>query len=381
VEYRVISTDNHINEPPGTYVDRVPEHLKDKAPRMMQGADGGDGWSMDGNPPKSTFGLQAIGAMTRRDWTHYRLSGIRWEEIPPGSFDGDAHIAANEEDGVDAASIYPAQVMAAYMIKDREVALACVRAYNDWLIDDFCSADARKLLSLAYMPVDDGMDAAVAEAERVIAKGAAGLCLPALPAEVGYHDPMYDPLWKVASEARVPVTIHRPPGNGVSRKESPAPATSIFMGPGLNIAGVVQKYFGAINPISNVIFAGTFERFPQLVLIVAEVNCGWLPELVQMMDQEYERQKHWAHPPFDRLPSSYLGTNVFVTMLDDYVGCEFAKRDPITARTTMFSTDYPHSTTLWPNSREISEKMTQGMDDGTRHDILAGNAMRAYALA
>jgi predicted TIM-barrel fold metal-dependent hydrolase len=75
-----------------------------------------------------------------------------------------------------------------------------------------------------------------------------------------------------------------------------------------------------------------------------------------------------------------LGTNVFVTMLDDYVGCQFAKHDPTTARTTMFSSDYPHSTTLWPNSQKIIAEMTQGMDPNTKHDILAGNAIRAYNL-
>lgn len=380
MEYRVISTDNHINEPPGTYVDRVPKALKDRAPRVLRGADGGDGWSMDGKPPKTTFGLGATGAITRGNFEKYRLSGLRWDEIPAGNFDGRAHIEANEEDGVDAAVIYPAVVGAAYGLADRELALACVRAYNDWLIDDFCSADPAKLLSLPYMPIEDGMDVAVAEAERVIAKGAAGLCLPPLPKEVGYHDRMYDPLWQVASEAHVPVTIHRPPGNGVSMKESPTPSTSIYLEPGLNIVGIVQKFFGAINPISNMIFAGTFERFPELVFIVAEVNCGWLPELAQMMDQEFERQKHWAHPPFEQLPSSYLGKNVFVTMLDDYVGCAFAKVDKATARTTMFSTDYPHSATLWPNSSSYIATMTEGMDDATRHDILAGNAIRAYNL-
>ena len=165
------------------------------------------------------------------------------------------------------------------------------------------------------------MDVAVAEAERVIAKGAAGLCLPALPSEVGYHDPMYDPLWTVAAESRIPVTIHRPPGNGVSKKESPTPITSIYLAPGLNIVGIVQKYFGAVNPISNLICAGTFDRFPDLVFIVAEVNCGWMPELAQMMDQEFERQKYWAHTPFEQLPTSFLGKNVFVTILDDYVCC------------------------------------------------------------
>src|SRR5579884_4226621 len=203
MDYRVISTDNHINEPPGTYVDRVPKALRDKAPRILRCPDGGDGWSYDGKPPKTTFGLGAVGAITEQNFKSYRPNGIKFDELLPGNYDGAEHIKDNARDGVDAATIYPAAVSGAYALADRELALACVRAYNDWLIEDFCSADPRRLLSLAFMPVNDGIPTAVAEAERVIAKGAKGLFLP-LPDEVGYHDAMYDPLWKLAADAQVP---------------------------------------------------------------------------------------------------------------------------------------------------------------------------------
>jgi len=373
MDYKVISTDNHINEPPGTYVDRVPKALRDKAPRMMRGADGGDGWSFDGNPPKMTFGLGAVGAISEQDFKQYRTSGIKFEELLPGNYEGAAHIKDNERDGVDAATIYPAAVGSAYTIEDRELALACMRAYNDWLIDDFCSADPKRLLSLAFMPVNDGPAAMVAEAERVLEKGAAGLYLP-LP-DVAYHDAMYDPLWKVAVEANVPVTIHR---TGVSKRQNVEAV--LDAAPGLNVVGIVQRFFSAINPISNLIYTGVFERFPKLTFIAAEVNCAWLPALAQQMDQEYERMRHWSHLPFSQLPSSYLGRNVYVTILDDFVGCEIAKHDKVLAGATMFSTDYPHSTTLWPKSKEYIARMTDGMDADTRHAILAGNAVRAYSL-
>jgi predicted TIM-barrel fold metal-dependent hydrolase len=374
VQYKVVSTDNHINEPPGTYVDRLPKHLRDKAPRMMRGADGGDGWSLDGELPKWTFGLGAVGATSSQNYQEYRASGIKWEELLPGNYEGAEAIKDNERDGVDAASIYPAAVMQVEkQVENRELALACIRAYNDWLIDDFCSADPAKLWSLAFMPVNDGVDVAVAEAKRTIGKGAKALYLP-LPDEP-YHNRIYDPLWQVAVDAHVPVTIHR---TGVSTKELALAQPDAA--PGLNVVGTIQRFFSAINPISNLIYTGLFERFPKLVFIAAEVNSGWVPALAQQMDQEFERMQHWANLPFSSLPSTYLGKNVFVTMLDDYVGCELAKTDPVLAKTTMFSTDYPHSTTLWPRSQEFIAKMTTGMPDDMKHDILAGNALRAFQL-
>ncbi|HLG67426.1 MAG TPA: amidohydrolase family protein [Acidimicrobiales bacterium] len=376
MHYRVISADNHINEPPGTYVDRVPAHLKDRAPRVMRGADGGDGWSFDGKPPKVTFGLGATGGVTKQNPRDYKAAGLRWEEILPGNYDGAAHIKDNELDGVDAASIYPAAVGGAYALPDRELALACVRAYNDWLIEDFCAADPRRLLSLAFMPVNDGIPTAVAEAERVIAKGAKGLFLP-LPDEVGYHDAMYDPLWKLAADAQVPVTIHR---SGVSRKDLGGPPPMEGADPALYVSSIAQGFFRSIPPVSNVILTGLFDRFPTLTLIVAEVNCNWVPALAQQMDQEYERQRHWSGLELESAPSTYFGRNVLITMLDDFVGARMAREDPALAASTMFSSDYPHSVTLWPHSQEVIAELTEGMSEDTRHRILAGNAIRAFSL-
>jgi predicted TIM-barrel fold metal-dependent hydrolase len=373
MEYRVISTDNHINEPPGVYVDRVPKQLKDRAPRLLRGEDGGDGWSMDGKPPKVTLGLGATGAITGQDYKKYKKNGIKFEELLPGNYDGAAHIKDNEIDGVDAATIYPAAVGGAYMIPDREMALACVRAYNDWLIEDFCSVDPSRLLSLAFMPVDDGSETLLAEAERVIEKGAAGLALP-LP-EVAYHDSMYDPLWKLAAEAKVPVTIHRV---GVNKKQNVE--AQLEAAPGINVVGIVQRFFSAIGPISNMIYTGVFQRFPELVFVAAEVNGGWLPSLAMQMDQEWERQRHWSKLPIEEPPSNFLGKNVFVTILDDTVGFNMARTDAMLARAAMFSTDYPHSTTLWPRSQQVIAELTEGMDPTVKHQILAGNAVRAYHL-
>ena len=83
---RVISADCHINEPPHVF-DRVPVEYRDRAPRMMRGEDGGDGWSFDGKPPKRTFGIEAMAGRARSD---FQVSGLRFDEILPGNWDGAA---------------------------------------------------------------------------------------------------------------------------------------------------------------------------------------------------------------------------------------------------------------------------------------------------
>jgi hypothetical protein len=74
---RVISADCHVNEPPHVF-DGVPARLRDRAPRMKRGLDGGDGWSFDGGPPKRTLGIEATAGRATAD---KRMSGLRFEEI------------------------------------------------------------------------------------------------------------------------------------------------------------------------------------------------------------------------------------------------------------------------------------------------------------
>src|SRR5437762_9262744 len=192
---RVISADCHINEPPHVF-DRVPERYRDRAPRMMRGADGGDGWSFDGKPPKRTFGVEAMAGRARED---FKVSGLRFEEILPGNYDGDAHVRDMDLDGIDVSVVYPANAIFVYIEPDRDLALACLLSYNDWVLDEFQAADPRRIVGLPMLPVDDGTDLCLAEAERLLAHSARGLCVPGLPARRS-HDRYYDPLWRLAAE-------------------------------------------------------------------------------------------------------------------------------------------------------------------------------------
>src|SRR5690606_14477725 len=137
-----------------------------------------------------------------------KLSGLRFDEILPGNYDGKAHVADMDRDGVDVSVVYPAHAIFTYINDDRELALACMRSYNDWILQDFQGAAPDRIVGLPLLPVDDGMDVCVAELERCIALGAKGMFIPGFPARP-YHDPYYDPLYARAAEAGVPLTFHR----------------------------------------------------------------------------------------------------------------------------------------------------------------------------
>ena len=367
---RVISADCHVNEPPWVF-DRVPGALRDRAPKMMRGADGGDGWSFDGKPPTRTLGVEA---MAGRQKTDFRRSGLCFEEILPGNYDGAAHVRDMDADGVDVSVVYPNLVPFIYQEPDRELAIACMVAYNDWMLEDFQSADAARLVGLPMLPVDDGMELCVQELNRVLAKGARGLFVPGFPARP-YHDPHYEPLWNAAAEAGAPLTFHRTFG-GKSYEPDWDGGRNNF-----SAAGTVSRFFSGVRPLTYMIFAGVFERHPGLKFVGAELNCGWVPFWAQTMDQQVQNQQAMQAMPMGKAPGDYLGTNVFVTVLDDDFGFRLmAAGEPHLADTCMFSTDYPHSVTLWPNSRSHVERLTKDMTNTDIEKVLSGNAARVYRV-
>src|SRR5262245_3300558 len=105
MDYTLISADSHVIEPRDLFVEQLPEQYRDRAPRVVRGRDGGDGWSFDGNPPARTFGLEAV-AGQKAVGEKFAAEGLTWDEILPGNYDGAAHVADMDRDGVDASVLY-----------------------------------------------------------------------------------------------------------------------------------------------------------------------------------------------------------------------------------------------------------------------------------
>ena len=372
MDCRVISADNHINEPPWVF-DRVPLALKDRAPKMMRGADGGDGWSFDGGLPKRTFGIEAMAGFDRKD---FRLSGLRFDQIRPGNWDGTEHLKDMDIDGVFGSVTYPANVIQVYSMPDREMALACLKSYNDWMLEDFQSVDPKRLIALPMLPTEDGIDICLAEFDRVMKKGAKALFIPGMPARP-YNDPYYEPLWAAASAAGVALTFHRTFGGKPDKSD-----WDELVDQKVSVGGIVFRYFSGVRPLTYMIFAGVFDRHPGLKIVAAEVDAGWVPFWLQTMDHHWEAQQSWFPQSLDHPPSDFVGVNVFTTAIDDYVGYDLIStgKYPRLTSATMFSSDYPHSATIWPNSAKVAEQVTRNMTKEDRFMVLEGNAVRVFGF-
>jgi predicted TIM-barrel fold metal-dependent hydrolase len=379
LDYHVITADNHIIEPPGTFVDRVPAKYKDTAPRLVRGKDGGDGWSLDGSIPESTIGV-GKGLGNVNPGMHIRTAprGLRWEEVRPGNYDGAAHIKDMADDGIDASVVYPQMVYQAYVtLKDRTLGLECMKAFNDWLIEDFVSADPKRLIGMNLIPWEHPMDVVVAELERILKKGARAIFLP-YTTEPPLYAPYWDPMYKLIEDAGAVASIHLQFG----MKRPPAPPVPDGIKPGwLFGSNIVKGYFSGIPALTDLIFTGLFDRFPKLKFVDAEVNMGWVPFWASMMQQIVRQHDYWLDLPKGFDPTSYLGKNVWVTALDDHEGFRLAREgNQLVHKTGMFSIDYPHEITLFPTTQQHLAKLTTGLDEKVKHDILAGNAVKVFNL-
>jgi predicted TIM-barrel fold metal-dependent hydrolase len=250
-----------------------------------------------------------------------------------------------------------------------------MRAYNDWILEDFQGVDPSRIVGLPMLPVDDGMDIALGELERTLALGAKAAFIPGLP-RMPYHSDYYDPLWAAASDAGIPLCFHRTFGG-----KPPAEDFAELVRQDFSAAGTVNRFFCGVRPMTYLIFAGVFERFPGLKIVGGELNCGWIPFWAQTMDQQYENQVAMQDMPFSRPPSEYLGENFFVTILDDDIGFELmANGYPRLADCSMYSTDYPHSVTLWPKTAEFVARLTKNLNAVDKEKVLSGNAARVFGV-
>lgn len=372
MRYDVISADNHFNEPGDVFLPRMPAKFKDRAPRIVPTPDGGEGWLWEGQVPQHGFGLgSAVYAKGKvRSPEEYIQSGLKLSDLAAGSYDPKAAVEDMKKDGVDAGVFYPSVANQFYSVKDKEFRLALFRAYNDWQVD-WCSHDPKRLIGLAILPTtEDTPDEAVTELKRAVKLGFKGVLLPIFPKR-HYDDPWYDPIWTAAQDADVPVNTHRGVGGGL-------PGFGV-VGEGPWFSSQVQRDFAYALPVGDLIFGKVFDRFPRLKWVSGEGRIGWMIHFVQRADESYRRHRHWIKFSMKKLPSDYVKENIYTTFIEDRMGV--LAREYIGVDNQMWSSDYPHSDSTWPYSRQKIEEQFKGVPEADKRKMVALNAAQLYKLS
>jgi predicted TIM-barrel fold metal-dependent hydrolase len=388
---RIISVDDHVLEPRDLWQRELPPSMRDRGPRVRReraklAFEGGriqlyrnvpdgdwcDIWEFD-DLVLPTGLLHACAGLPPADQENRPAI---YEDFRPGTYDQAARLADMDEGNIEVSICYPntfprfaGQGFAERA--DHELGLACLRIYNDWMIDEWCAGPARgRLIPLTVVPLWDP-ELAAAEVYRCAAKGSYAIAFSENPSKLGYpslYTGKWDPLFRACEETDTTVSMH-------IGSSSTMPTTSVDAPLAVSMSLNSQNAQGSL---CDFVWSRTLERFPNLKLAYAESQVGWMPFLLERMDGVWHEDVggvELAQPP-----SSYVRGRVFGCIFDDLHGLK--SRDEVGMDTIVFETDYPHANGTWPNSRAIAHRLCSeaGMNADECYQLLRGNAIRAYGL-
>lgn len=374
-DYRIVDADAHVNPPPTFWGSYLPGELRELAPKLEEGDDC-DWIVFEGKRKK----VSLIGAQAGRKGTEFKMHG-RLSDTRSGGWMPGARIEDMDTDHITAAVLFGGGPLGS---SNPELYRASFDAYNNWLAD-FCDYDRKRLVGIGYVPMRD-VDDSIAMVKDMHRRGLRAVNIPAFPqsptptvtggqklALTGdpdgarqYNDPEFDPFWKTVVDLNMPVTIHlgaRSPRFEEKDKFLP---------------DMLMSKVAMAEPIAILIYGGVFDRFPDLKFVTVESGVGWLAFAGSYMDNTWERQRHWVGSTIKHKPSVYMDLNCYHSFIDDPVGVSL--RNWPGAKNIMWSSDYPHSETTFPNSLEVIDRNFKGVPEDEKRWMISGCAHTLYNL-
>ena len=381
--YHYISADSHFESPPEQWTHRVAPQYRDRAPRRIKLANGRDALLLEGRQliygGTSLYGGRApeIFDPTLLDFDH-----------TPGCGSAEQRLREQDQDGIDAEVLFALDVRNA-AIRDKAALIAVIQGFNDYWAEEYCAVDRDRLIGIAVLP-NVGAEEDIAEMERCKRMGLKGVWLSTFPSGQSYPTGEDDRFWAAALDLAMPVIVHTSFPTKVASRETrlfkyprepqgearpPTDFVQRFARQGPHHSGSVEA--------SQLIVSGVFDRFPKLQIYWAENNVGWLPYFYEQIDHEYTINRFWAErylglPRLKHLPSEYLKEHAHWGFFEDRIGVKL--RHEIGVDRMMWSTDFPHVVTRWPNSLETLESQMAGVPQDERWKMVAGNAIKFFNL-
>jgi predicted TIM-barrel fold metal-dependent hydrolase len=364
----IISSDSHVFEPPDLWTTRIDARFRARAPRIER-TGGVDLLVVEGDQPVAGIGLIS-NAGARFSAPETISDHARFEDVHRGGWDPLQHLADMRQDGVAGEVLYPSQGLFYFKVADPVLMSAIFRAYNDWLAE-FCAVAPDRLKGIAMINVDDVGDG-IAELERTARLGFAGAMITEYPLEHQRYDgPAYEPFWTAAEDLGMPLSLHT-----ATRRQG----TNAGVAPRTvrDASRRATKAFLPALSLCDMIFSGVFDRHPRLTVAIVEFELAWVPYVLSTADYTYhERHEEAAYRFKDGLrPSDFFRRNVALSFQEDAIGVRL--RDLIGVDTMMWGSDYPHSESTFPRSREILDQMLAGVPADERAKIVGENAARLY---
>jgi predicted TIM-barrel fold metal-dependent hydrolase len=361
----IYSCDDHLDlraVPPGLWESRLSRADAERGPRVVE-RDGDPVWVCEdrvlggsGNPRDSAL-LKSLNAIGRAgiDDDGYRAGtpALRLQDM--------------DRDGLAASVIY-GPVALGLPIVDAELQRRCYSAWNDWAIEEFNAVAPDRLCALAFLP-SDSPESAAAELERSAALGHRGAIIDVFAIDVG--DPGWDRLWRAAEVTGLPISFHLKGGTSST--------LSYQMGKWQSAAFATVLPLQLDEPLASMMFCGALERHPGLTLVLAESGVGWLPYFLARADLEWHSLRDKIADFTDTPPSELFHRQVMATFEEDALGTDLIPL--LGADSCMWASDYPHTDSTFPNSRQAIEETLGALPDADRRKLTVTNCAELYRLA
>jgi predicted TIM-barrel fold metal-dependent hydrolase len=387
---KIISVDDHVIEPPNVWTDRLPARYRGTGPRVVRAPAemafvGGDftfrmaeegppcDWWVYEDLRRPLTRLDAAVGYERDD---VRVVGITYEEMRPGCHSVPERLADMDANWIESSLCFPTfpRFCGQTFLEagDRDLALLCVRAYNDWMIEEWAGGSAGRLVPLVIVPLWDPALAA-AEVRRCAALGVHAVCFSEIPPRLGLpsvHTDHWDPFFAACAETGTTINMHIGSSSRMPSTSGDAPAA----------VGSTITFANTCFSLADWLMSGIFTRFPDLVIAYSEGQIGWIPYVLERADTVWEENRGWGGVAdrVTRPPSELFREHVYGCFFDDPHGVR--SLEEIGVGNVTYETDYPHSDSTWPHSRELAERQLAGLPAETVEAVVRGNAIRMLHL-
>ena len=374
IKYGLISTDDHVQEHPKVWTSRMSKHKwGDRIPHTEEQPDGSECWMVEGRRIPLP-GVGAAGAVV----VDPAREPKRWEEVPRSAYVPTERLKAMDVDGIDYSVLYPVVAGLAGetfgKLDDADLELACVQAYNDWLIEEWAAASAR-FVPQCIVPIWP-VEHTVSEIKRAVAKGHRGVIYPASPMELRdlphINEPVYDPLWAACQDLGVPLCFHSGASPRIQLRAGQSFSPSVAAA-----FGEIVRSVSSIAVVANFLLSRVLNRFPDLKVVFAESSLGWSAYEIEYAD--YQSAADGLHlEGYPLKPSELFMRQCYVTCWYDQTSVQ--ARRYVGTSNILWSTRFPLATSTWPNTHRRVELTFSDLPEEEKSRMLWKNAAELYAL-
>jgi predicted TIM-barrel fold metal-dependent hydrolase len=372
--YTVISVDDHVVEPPDAFTRRFPDKFRDDAPRVVPTDDGGEAWIWQGQVLPNV----GFNAVAGRPNSEFGFEPTRFDEMRRGAWNVDARVADMDIDGVYASLCFPSFLPGfvgqrlTLCPDDDALALAAMRAYNDWHLEAWAGAHPSRFVPNQITYLRDP-EIAAQEIHRNAARGFKAATFSEAPDKLGLasiHSGYWDPLFRACAETETVLCLH-------VGSSGTSPTTSDDAPP--EIPAVLFGAYGMYSAI-DWLYSKIPVRFPDIKICLSEGGIGWVAGIIDRLDHCYKYQLGYL-PTWRGValsPSEVLRRNFWFCALDDDSGMRV--RDRIGVDHILVESDYPHADSSWPDTQAMLVRQLegQGVDEHDTRRITWQNASELF---